>query len=658
MNGRLGDIVNTKDFTCYKGNGASVVDYLLCKPHVMSSISRFSILPKRVESDHRALFFTLVLPNKVLNGCLPENADTTKYHKSYRWKHEKLSLYKNRLQGTECNIVYNDILLSVTEPCTSSDDLSELFYNYLGIGMSDLFTLKKGITKSKYPRNNWFNDDCKRLKRQVNDYANHHDISKSPFSENYRSLELEYKKMIQKCKRQYHDKLRQKLQNFSSDNPSLYWKLWKSFAHKPTNNSSLTLDDFNEYYSNQVKPPDQKFFDKSFMSSITDFVKKYDIDQSISTDKMELSDDICNSPITLEEITTHLSKIKNNKAAGADGIPGEFLKYASDDICMPLSVIYNFMFEKGDWPAQWAEGLISPVHKKASVNIPDNYRKITVMPVVGKVFESILNARLVYRNVTLEIDDPWQFGFKNNSRTTDNIFILQSIINRQKFKGKPLYLCFVDFTKAFDYINRHALYYKLIKRGIHGKLLNIICDMFDKAICRVKWNGKIGKEISSEFGVLQGGMLSPKLFTEFLYDLKDYLELECGLLVDDSVMTYILYADDLVLCSDSATGLQKLIDGLYNFCKNWHLIVSMAKTNVLIFGKRKPEDKFYFNDKTVELATVYKYLGTVISSTSHDLFKLNYENLADKARNALFSLNSYIKKQCLLSLSKSGIQNV
>ena len=115
-----------------------------------------------------------------------------------------------------------------------------------------------------------------------------------------------------------------------------------------------------------------------------------------------------------------------------------------------LSVIYNFMFEKGDWLLKWAEGLISPVHKKASVNVPDNYRKVTVMPVVGKVFESILNARLVYRNVILEIDDPCQFGLKNNSRTTDTIFILQSVINRQKFKGKPLYLCFVDFTKAFD----------------------------------------------------------------------------------------------------------------------------------------------------------------------------------------------------------------
>ena len=126
--------------------------------------------------------------------------------------------------------------------------------------------------------------------------------------------------------------------------------------------------------------------------------------------------------------------------------------------------------------------------------------------------------------------------------------------------------------------------------------------------------------INSEFGVLQGGMLSPKLFTEFLYDLKYYLEVECGSWAEDSVMAYILYADHLALCSDGAIGLHKLIDGLYNFCENWHLIVSMAKTNVFILGKRKPQEKCYLNNEPIKLATEYKYLGTIISSTSHDLF--------------------------------------
>ena len=92
------------------------------------------------------------------------------------------------------------------------------------------------------------------------------------------------------------------------------------------------------------------------------------------------------------------------------------------------------------------------------------------MPALGKVLESILNSRLVYRNMVLKLEDSYQFGFKRDSRTTDNVYILQSLIYRQRFKSKPLYICFVDFTKAFDYVNRCALYYKLIHRGIQGKL--------------------------------------------------------------------------------------------------------------------------------------------------------------------------------------------
>jgi hypothetical protein len=336
-----------------------------------------------------------------------------------------------------------------------------------------------------------------------------------------------------------------------------------------------------------------------------------------------LTHEICNSPITLEEIETHLKNLKNRKAAGADGFSGEFLKYVSDDLGQILYSLFNGIFDRGEWPTKWAEGIIHPVHKKASVNVTDNYRKITVMPVLGKVLESILNARLVFRNLSLELDDPLQFGFKANARTSDNLFILQSLINRQKFKNKPLYVCFVDFTKVFDYVNRYALYYKLMKRGMKGKMLNLVCDMYKKAKCRVKWKGKVGGEIDSKFGVLQGGMLSPKLFSEFLTDLKNYLEMKCGLLLDEDILAYILYADDLILCSESPEGLQKLIDGLFEFCKKWHLIVSMAKTNVLVFGKKNVDNKFMFNGTEIKIATEYKYVGAVVSTKTRDIFGKN-----------------------------------
>ena len=120
------------------------------------------------------------------------------------------------------------------------------------------------------------------------------------------------------------------------------------------------------------------------------------------------------------------------------------------------------------------------------------------MPCIGKLLESVLNNRLSFKNDVCYANDPFQDGFRSNSRTTDNIFIF-----------------FVDFTKAFDYIDRSALYYKLLSRGIDGDFLNVIKSMFSKAECRVKWDSCISEILKSEFSVLQGGMLSPNYLQNF-----------------------------------------------------------------------------------------------------------------------------------------------
>ena len=75
-----------------------------------------------------------------------------------------------------------------------------------------------------------------------------------------------------------------------------------------------------------------------------------------------------------------------------------------------------------------------PCSQQASQNVENNYRKVTVMPALGKVFESILNSRLTYLNIALDLDDELQFGFRANAKTTDNIFISNSLIQRKKLK--------------------------------------------------------------------------------------------------------------------------------------------------------------------------------------------------------------------------------
>ena len=136
--------------------------------------------------------------------------------------------------------------------------------------------MKSNNTRSHFPRNKWFDENCKQVKKQVNEYAKVYDISRSPHAETYRDLEMQYRSTRQKCKRQYRDKIRMQLDDLRSTNPTDYWKLWKSFRPHKVNNSKLTLTDFNSYFKSQTRPPDVGYHDMTAMSEVIEFLEKYD----------------------------------------------------------------------------------------------------------------------------------------------------------------------------------------------------------------------------------------------------------------------------------------------------------------------------------------------------------------------------------------------
>ncbi len=102
-------------------------------------------------------------------------------------------------------------------------------------------------------------------------------------------------------------------------------------------------------------------------------------------------------------------------------------------------------------------------------------------------------------------------------------------------------------------------------------------------------------------------MLSPEMFKMFLANLYKYLTTEVGVELSAAIISCILYADDLILVSDSVDGLQKLLDGLFSFCKKWHMIVNVTKTKIIVFNKRKLKDiNFVYNGNEVEIVSEYK----------------------------------------------------
>lgn len=192
-----------------------------------------------------------------------------------------------------------------------------------------------------------------------------------------------------------------------------------------------------------------------------------------------------------------------------------------------------------------------------------------------------------------------QIGFLPGNRTADHIFSLHTLIDKYVMnttQGK-LFCCLVDFRKVFDSIWHPGLLKKLLNYKIGGQFC-LISTMYSKTLCCIK-SGNMGSAyFKYNSGVHQGCILSPLLFNFNLNDLPLILQNTNGLdlitLPNGSSLNSLFYADDLVLISTSASGLQKCINSMQQFCKDWMMSVNTKKPK-LSFFKRKLESRLYRN---------------------------------------------------------------
>ena len=276
---------------------------------------------------------------------------------------------------------------------------------------------------------------------------------------------------------------------------------------------------------------------------------------------------------------------------------------------------------------------------------PENYRKITLLSSLGKLFDSVLNNRLCFCKEALRLHNPWQNGFKPGSRTTDNLFIFNAIIDKYQATKKPLYVCYVDFKSAFDYVNRHALLYKLLTRGFTGKMFSLLRNLFGKSKSQVKWNSEVGDLFDNMYGVLQGGTVSPTSFNIYVDDMQTAFDGVSGVKFGKMTINHLLQADDLILISETSVGLQKLLASLEKYCRRWHILLNVAKTKTMVFNKRfqvaEVLKNFTYNGNTIEEFSDYKYLGVIFSSHGQR-FKNNHAHIANKALRAIITCRTTI----------------
>ena len=294
----------------------------------------------------------------------------------------------------------------------------------------------------------------------------------------------------------------------------------------------------------------------------------------------------------------------------------------------------------GYFPEKWSEGFIVPIFKKGDINEVSNYRGITLLSTLGKLFTRILNNRLNKWAEAYNVYIEAQAGFRKHMSTVDNIFVLNGLITHCINNSEYLYCCFVDFTKAFDYVERDILWYKLIKIGVRGRMLDIIKSIYTTVRSRVKNNNTLSESFSCNIGVRQGECLSPFLFAIYVNDLEQELDGKGvnGIDIGMVKLLLLLYADDIVLFAKTAEELQKSLDILEEYCDRWKLTVNKSKTKIVIFrkGGRLP----FIKGSKIDIVNKFCYLGIVFTSGGASFE--TQKTVSGQALKAIFTLNKYL----------------
>ena len=238
-----------------------------------------------------------------------------------------------------------------------------------------------------------------------------------------------------------------------------------------------------------------------------------------------------------------------------------------------------------------------------------------------------------------------QFGFRKGRSTADCVFVLHGLIELLLAQGKQLYCVFIDYEKAYDYINRAALFSKLLKEGVSSKVIRLMEDLYSKMKLSVRGDDE-NRVFASNCGLFQGERTSPIFFSLYVNDLEREMgHQSIGSRVQDILIRILMFADDMAIISVSKKGLQIGLDRLHNYCLKWGISINTIKTKVVVFrkgGRIGKNDIWTLGGVVLETVSSFKYLGCILTPSGS--FSGCIKELTISARRALFGL-----KKCLHS---------
>ena len=549
---------------------ASLVDYLILSPIVFDYVSEFEVFDfNPMFSDvHNQLHFSFCIPCTKIHKV----QDDIKSNTYVRWNTKKSTEFTHVLDNEKLTVLQQieHTLNDIDTQSITQNQVNELVNEIGKVFLDTASTVFGSIGKKQVKTDTekpWFNRECKNKRDEFHRLRKiYRNIKTLENKTNMNRSARDYRKLLHNNYKKYQENCADELRSLSRSDTKAFWKTLHKFSNKQKVNPQVDIGTFYEYFKNLNSGDEhEEELDDSFIVNICD---------------NSVYNEILNGSIIELEISEAIKSLKNNKAPGTDNILNEYLKYSTPTLISIYCKLFNIVLDTGIIPESWTSGIIMPVFKnKGNPSDPDNFRAITLISCLGKLFTSVINSRLNIFANELSIISENQAGFRKGYSTIDNIFVLHALIELYFSFGKKLYCTFVDFKKAFDTVWRTGLWKKLQNCEIKGKCFQVIYNMYHGIKSCVKYSGEQSEFFPCLTGVRQGENLSPFLFSVFLNDLEDYFSQLDGIplkqikekLQNELHIFYklfvVLYADDTVILSETKEGMQKSLDIFQSYCE-------------------------------------------------------------------------------------------
>ncbi|XP_040357166.2 uncharacterized protein LOC121046700 [Ixodes scapularis] len=374
----------------------------------------------------------------------------------------------------------------------------------------------------------------------------------------------------------------------------------------------------------------------------------------------ELQEQPSREEITERELNRAVKRIGGTTATGMDEIPMRLVKELGPETRALLREILNQILKEGWVPEEWRTSRLRLIYKgKGQKSTLGNYHPIAITSVLYRVFTQIIRDRLQTWAEAEGVLRELQNGFRWGRRLEDNLFVLTQAIEIAQKENRPLYLCFLDISKAYDTVEHRKLWTQLEERGLCREWIDLLREVYRGTTVVAQWQQETTHPVTCSKGLRQGCPLSPLLFMLYIAGIEKRLQ-ESG---EGFSLEYseggerkggklpgLIYADDMVLMADSLQGLQGLMNECGAMGEALGLSFSSHKSGLMAFGAAEENGTANLSIQANPVPWVdhYKYLGVNLQKGHHYLLEHETKVKAKSRKNkgiatarALWGYNRY-----------------